>query len=63
MATRISTSLAAQLAAQTIQPGTTLLAAPVLLAGLDQLADVTLLPLAAFGADSLIAQIAQMLGL
>jgi hypothetical protein len=63
MATRISTSLAALLAAQTIQAGTTLLAAPVLLAGLDQLADVTLLPLAAFGADSLIAQIAQMLGL
>jgi hypothetical protein len=63
MATRISTSLAALLAAQTIQPGTTLLAAPVLLAGLDQLAGVTLLPLAAFGADSLIAQIAQMLGL
>jgi hypothetical protein len=63
MATRISTSLAALLAAQTIQAGTTLLAAPGLLAGLDQLAGVTRLPLAAFGADSLIAQIAQMLGL
>jgi O-antigen/teichoic acid export membrane protein len=34
MATRISTSLAALLAAQAIQAGTTLLAAPVLLAGL-----------------------------
>jgi hypothetical protein len=63
MATRISTSFAALLAAQTVQAGTTLLAAPVLLAGLDQLAGVTLLPLAAFGADSLIAQMAQMLGL